>query len=553
LTFNHNKIHTKTKSKYEGGTRNEEFDAKRERQPRNILLLLKNCINKELSFNLAMESPSAFVSTNAFKSSSTSYIHAHIHKPLHAGIQLTASGNRNALSTITVRGPLEAGATGSQLHNFNYIGTGASRIPTSMFMSEKSNVDNGNDGDYGESEFDRRGILGDSGGVLGDGDIAGIDEDELFDEDALLEELLALNDNLGNHSHEPDFDELKELEQLLEQDLSDDWSNDDDNFDDDEQINDDDMLSINRNFEEDRLGKSGLDPSLLSSITDTKKDSVETPTTSSALEEALLRGVVPASAGVGSKCLPGDYGFDPLGLAKKDYFKNVQNFLINLLPEPADSSNEAGAALPLVTEPILADFEDRPAALILRDYREIEIRHGRLAMLAALLWPMQEIIDRLFIPDSFGSTTMIYGGITLPFITLFMTLVMLLLGYLDIYAASIKDQDTGEAFLPGECFWDPLSILAGAPEDMKQNMQARELNNGRFAMIAVLSYILQEGITHQPLILLPWNQVLFEPAFEIPAVQAWLDGQFAGPTVEDTSFIDAIFNEILESTDVDIS
>ena len=59
-------------------------------------------------------------------------------------------------------------------------------------------------------------------------------------------------------------------------------------------------------------------------------------------------------------------------------------------------------------------------------------------------------------------------------------------------------------------------------------MQARELNNGRFAMIAVLSYILQESIMHQPLITLPWNQILFEPAFEIPAVQAWLDGQFAG-------------------------
>ncbi len=47
-------------------------------------------------------------------------------------------------------------------------------------------------------------------------------------------------------------------------------------------------------------------------------------------------------------------------------------------------------------------------------------------------------------------------------------------------------------------------------------------------MVAVLSYILQEGITHQPLITLPWNQVLFEPAFEIPAVQAWLDAQFSG-------------------------
>jgi len=236
---------------------------------------------------------------------------------------------------------------------------------------------------------------------------------------------------------------------------------------------------------------------------------------------------------VGSKCLPGDYGFDPLNLSTKDYFKQVQNFVLKLLPskygDDNDSTVDAGAALPLVTKPY-SDSE-RPPALILRDYREAEIRHGRLAMLAAILWPLQEIIDRLFIPQSFGQSTIIYGGVTLPFISLFMTLIMMLLGYLDIYAASIKDIESGDAFLPGECFWDPLRMLDGAPDSMKRKMQERELNNGRIAMVAVFSYILQEAITHQPVISLPWNELLFEPAFEIPEVQAWLDGQFGGVSV----------------------
>lgn len=247
-----------------------------------------------------------------------------------------------------------------------------------------------------------------------------------------------------------------------------------------------------------------------------------------ALEAALMQGVVPASAGVGSNCLPGDYGFDPFRLATNDYFKQVQTLLLSFLPEKEGNTfADPGAALPS-NKP----FRDgsRPAALILRDYREAEIRHGRLAMLAAILWPIQEIIDRFVIPDLFGSTTMMYGGVTLPFVPLFMVFLMLLLGYLDIYAASIKENDAGDAFLPGECFWDPLSILDGAPETMKRNMQLRELNNGRMAMIAVLSYILQEGILHRPVIDLPWNQVLFEPAFEIPVVQAWLDSQFGGAT-----------------------
>jgi hypothetical protein len=227
--------------------------------------------------------------------------------------------------------------------------------------------------------------------------------------------------------------------------------------------------------------------------------------------------------------------------------------LVGLLPERKEEGDtgdtQSGAALPLSTKPVSASTEERPAALILRDYREIEIRHGRLAMLAAILWPLQEIIDRLLLPDLFGSTTLVYGGVTLPYISLFMTLIMLLLGYLDIYATTIKELDAGDAFLPGECFWDPLSILDGATDEMKRNMQARELNNGRMAMIAVLSYILQEAICHQPLISLPWNQFLFEPAFEIPAVQAWLDEQFAGASKGvDKDVIQEIWREVLDES-----
>ena len=324
-------------------------------------------------------------------------------------------------------------------------------------------------------------------------------DDDLIDDDMLME-LLAIDDEelLGMGDNELDItleNEMKELEELM-----------------------------SRRLEEDRLN---LGETLQ---TKTYKRNSEPKKKSEALEAALLQGVVPASAGVGSKCLPGDYGFDPMNLATKDYFKQVQTALLNLLPEKEENKNsDPGAALP--TQKFLVNGP-RPSALILRDYREAEIRHGRLAMLAAILWPLQEIIDRLFMPNLFGETTLIYGGVTLPFVPLFMVLIMLLLGYLDIYAATIKENDAGDAFLPGECFWDPLSILEGAPDWMKRNMQQRELNNGRMAMLAVLSYIIQEGLFHHPLIDLPWNQILFEPAYEIPSVQAWLDSKFGGATRE---------------------
>ena len=58
-------------------------------------------------------------------------------------------------------------------------------------------------------------------------------------------------------------------------------------------------------------------------------------------------------------------GFDPLGLA---------NFDLNI-----------GSAYD----------KKRSAALVLQDYRDAELKHGRLAMLAAVAWPLQEKLNPL--------------------------------------------------------------------------------------------------------------------------------------------------------------
>jgi light-harvesting complex I chlorophyll a/b binding protein 1 len=234
------------------------------------------------------------------------------------------------------------------------------------------------------------------------------------------------------------------------------------------------------------------------------------------LERALLQGVVPVSAGVGSECLAGDYGFDPFNLAEKDYFRPTQRFLLGLLAEGNNT----------VQDTIEEDMKARPKALVLRDYREAEIRHGRLAMLAATFWPLQEMLDRLLLDaDQIGP--LLYGPVTLPYFPLVMTAIMLLLGYLDIYAQAVKDMDEiGEAFLPGDCFWDPLRFLQGAPDSMKRNMQEREIFNGRVAMLAVAAFTWEEAITHLPLIEIGSNDILLEPLFGVPIIQEWLDAQF---------------------------
>lgn len=248
------------------------------------------------------------------------------------------------------------------------------------------------------------------------------------------------------------------------------------------------------------------------------------------LERALLQGVVPVSAGVGNEVLPGDYGFDPFHLSDKDYFRQAQGFLINLLPSRDDITDDEhdDDIVPVsITKNQTSSKPPRPKALILRDLREAETRHGRLAMLAAVFWPLQEMLDRLLLdPEQCGP--ILYGPITLPYFPLLMTGIMLLLGYLDIYAQEVKQQESiGEAFLPGDCFWDPLRILQGAPDSMKRNMQERELFNGRVAMLAFLAFVWEEGIAHLPLIEIGENDLLLEPAYEIPFIQQWLDSQFS--------------------------
>jgi len=280
------------------------------------------------------------------------------------------------------------------------------------------------------------------------------------------------------------------------------------------------------------------------------------------LEIALAQGVLPPEAGVGTGALPGDFNFDPLDLSTKDHFKRTQRFLVSLLPGNPSLDEETsevgydGGALPKKMRK-LDDLDVRPPSLIIRDYREAEIRHGRLAMLAAIFWPLQELVDRALIPESFGKTTFVYGGPTLPFFPLLMTFIMLNLGYLDIFASEVKKDESGEAFLPGECFWDPLRMLDGAPDDMKRNFQQRELFNGRIAMLAVACFFFEEAVTHKPLILGKISQYLFNPLYEFPEVQAWFDSLFGGggmgKVVDEpdgkVSFVDALRQALDEEAD----
>ena len=295
-----------------------------------------------------------------------------------------------------------------------------------------------------------------------------------------------------------DVDDLEDMEALFDflEEKAGEFGVDDEDFEEEEEVDEEKIPST----------------SAATTISDFSDSSSNNPFTPQGLEEALLQGVVPVDAGVGSNTLSGDFGWDPLGFAEKDYVQNFQYRFLNAIP--GGNPDQDPPPPP------------RPSALALRDYREAEIRHGRLAMLAVVIWPIQEKLDQLFLdPDQRGP--LLYGPTTLPYLPLTMTLLMMLLGYLDIYTKDIQEEEgIGDAFLPGDCFWDPLRVLDGAPATMKRNMQERELFNGRVAMLAFAAFVFEEATSHEAIIDIPGNEVLFIPAYQIPTVQEWLDSQF---------------------------
>jgi len=217
--------------------------------------------------------------------------------------------------------------------------------------------------------------------------------------------------------------------------------------------------------------------------------------------------LIPTKSVVGTGSMVGDKGFDPLGFA--------------------DSVEK------------------------LRIYREAELKHGRLAMLAALGWPVSEALDKplasmmgmksLLVSTPVGivngvaeggeqllrAPSLLNGGLS-AVSPLFWAAVFAFSAGTEFYATKIQkragfratlaalgaEELTGmdidgdgqvgaptmlgaDNYLPGDLGFDPLGLYKGSDED-KRTMQLKEINNGRLAMIAITGYAFNEAATKLP-------------------------------------------------------
>ncbi|CAM9653406.1 unnamed protein product [Chrysoparadoxa australica] len=172
---------------------------------------------------------------------------------------------------------------------------------------------------------------------------------------------------------------------------------------------------------------------------------------------------LPRPTGLDSVKLAGDRGFDPLGFA--------------------------------------------PDREILLKRREAEVRHGRIAMLAAAGWPIAELADQPLasmlgldspVADNAGfSPSLLNGG--LERISMYYWLgVIGLTATVELYGR-LFNASAGAGYVPGDLGFDPLGLY---PEDYDErvSMQEKEIKHGRIAMLAVVSFSLQEYFERVPVI-----------------------------------------------------
>lgn len=176
--------------------------------------------------------------------------------------------------------------------------------------------------------------------------------------------------------------------------------------------------------------------------------------------------------------MAGDVGFDPLGFAKSE--------------------------------------ED------LMNYREAEIKHARLAMLAAAGWPLSEVFDKK-IAGAIGLTPVLDATDRAPSVLngglgkvspVYWIGCLAVAAAIDLYGISRKQSPD---YFPGNLGFDPLGLYP-QDEEGRMRMETAEIKNGRLAMIAITAFAAQEFVTKMgvvdetPFFFKPFGQMTMEYA-----------------------------------------
>jgi len=124
-------------------------------------------------------------------------------------------------------------------------------------------------------------------------------------------------------------------------------------------------------------------------------------------------------------------------------------------------------------------------------YREAEVKHARLAMLAAFGWPVSEVTNFGSLLNGDGRAPSLLNGGLGEVNGIYWAAVVGLAVYWESQGLD-KQFGKKDDYLPGMLGFDPLG--ADSP-----SMRAAEIMNGRVAMIAITVFALEEAITKAPI------------------------------------------------------
>jgi hypothetical protein len=143
-------------------------------------------------------------------------------------------------------------------------------------------------------------------------------------------------------------------------------------------------------------------------------------------------------------------------------------------------------------------------------YREVELKHGRVAMLASLGFLVGENFHPLFGGDidvpsylAFQQTPLqtfwpaVVAAIAIPEISSVSTFNVNPFKKVDGVRSNLWTVQTDR--VGGDIGFDPLGLKPKEPEKLKE-MQTKEINNGRLAMIAAAGMIAQELVTGEKIL-----------------------------------------------------
>jgi len=148
-----------------------------------------------------------------------------------------------------------------------------------------------------------------------------------------------------------------------------------------------------------------------------------------------------------------------------------------------------------------AGFLEGKNELEVNRYREAELTHGRVGMLASLGFIVQEKFHPLFSGDGGPAIDQI------PQLPPWLWLVMgggiaaaeakrIDLGFRELDGEKLKAETALKpGYVPGDLAFDPLGLAPEDPEEFRL-MQEKELVHARLGMIAAAGFLAQEAVTH---------------------------------------------------------